>query len=96
MSRLTSYWFLDGRSVFILNGNGADVAKHAVPAVPTKRYLAFFYLSSFFLFGCVMHVEGCCILFMKMMTWSITLLAKQNFNYVQEDGSEEGTSLFQA
>lgn len=26
------------RSVLILNGNGADVAKHCVPAVPTKRY----------------------------------------------------------
>ncbi|XP_028104364.1 RNA demethylase ALKBH9B-like [Camellia sinensis] len=24
-------------SVFVLNGNGADVAKHCVPAVPTKR-----------------------------------------------------------
>lgn len=22
----------------MLNGNGADVAKHCVPAVPTKRY----------------------------------------------------------
>lgn len=26
------------RSVLVLNGNGADVAKHCVPAVPTKRY----------------------------------------------------------
>lgn len=26
------------RSVLILNGNGADVAKHCIPAVPTKRY----------------------------------------------------------
>jgi hypothetical protein len=24
-------------SVLVLNGNGADVAKHCVPAVPTKR-----------------------------------------------------------
>jgi len=28
------------RSVLVLNGNGADVAKHAVPAVPTERYFA--------------------------------------------------------
>lgn len=27
------------RSVLVLNGNGADVAKHAVPAVPTDRYV---------------------------------------------------------
>jgi hypothetical protein len=26
------------RSVLVLNGNGADVAKHCVPAVPTKRF----------------------------------------------------------
>lgn len=26
------------RSVLVLKGNGADVAKHCVPAVPTKRY----------------------------------------------------------
>uniref|UniRef100_M1C7D5 Oxidoreductase n=1 Tax=Solanum tuberosum TaxID=4113 RepID=M1C7D5_SOLTU len=26
-------------SVLVLNGNGADVAKHCVPAVPTKRYI---------------------------------------------------------
>lgn len=25
------------RSVLVLNGNGADVAKHCIPAVPTKR-----------------------------------------------------------
>ena len=33
-------WLLDidfYRSVLVLNGNGADVAKHCVPAVPTKR-----------------------------------------------------------
>ena len=29
------------RSVLILNGNGADVAKHCVPAVPTKRFLIY-------------------------------------------------------
>ena len=28
------------RSVLVLNGNGADVAKHCVPAVPAKRYLS--------------------------------------------------------
>lgn len=28
---------VDFRSVLVLNGNGADVAKHAVPAVPTER-----------------------------------------------------------
>jgi hypothetical protein len=26
------------RPVLVLNGNGADVAKHCVPAVPTKRF----------------------------------------------------------
>lgn len=30
--------FLFFRSVLVLNGNGADVAKHCVPAVPMKRY----------------------------------------------------------
>lgn len=36
---------LSSRSVLVLNGNGADVAKHCVPAVPTKRYKRFwFYL----------------------------------------------------
>lgn len=28
------------RSVLVLNGNAADVAKHCVPAVPTKRYMS--------------------------------------------------------
>jgi hypothetical protein len=27
--------------VLVLNGNGADVAKHCVPAVPTKRFHLF-------------------------------------------------------
>ncbi|GAB2268108.1 hypothetical protein Dimus_003086, partial [Dionaea muscipula] len=30
------------RSVLVLNGNGADVAEHCVPAVPTESYLAKF------------------------------------------------------
>lgn len=30
------------RSVMVLSGNGADVAKHCVPAVPSKRYLLVF------------------------------------------------------
>lgn len=30
--------FFPCRSVLILNGNGADVAKHCVPAVPARRY----------------------------------------------------------
>ena len=30
------------RSVLVLNGNGADIAKHCVPAVPAKRYPFFF------------------------------------------------------
>ena len=33
------------RSVMVLNGNGADVAKHCVPAVPSKRYPSMFCLS---------------------------------------------------
>lgn len=31
--------FLKFRSVFILNGNGADVAKHCIPGVPAKRWV---------------------------------------------------------
>lgn len=35
---LKSCGYIDSdRSVLVLNGNGADVAKHCVPAVPTKR-----------------------------------------------------------
>ena len=33
----------------ILNGNGADIAKHCIPAVPKKRYLIFFFELIFFM-----------------------------------------------
>jgi len=29
--------FGTARSVLVLNGNGADLAKHAIPAVPSER-----------------------------------------------------------
>lgn len=35
--RILQSAFFFSRSVLVLNGNGADVAKHCVPAVPTKR-----------------------------------------------------------
>ena len=34
--------------MLILNGNGADIAKHCKPAVPKKRYLIFFRINIFY------------------------------------------------
>lgn len=41
--------FILFRSVLILNGNGADIAKHCVPAVPAKR-CANYQIFTFFVF----------------------------------------------
>lgn len=52
------------RSVLVLNGNGADVAKHCVPAVPAKRYRSKLYIQCYSCLLVNACTDGFCFLLM--------------------------------
>jgi len=55
--------------VLVLNGNGADVAKHCVPEVPTKRYNLdsfLLHINIVFLFMSLLFIHRISITFRKM------------------------------